>query len=467
MIQSLREEVRSVLVLAAPLALMQLGLVLYGTVDTLFVGRLGAQAIAAVGLASSTYFLLAIFGIGMTVGADALISRAFGAGRPEVCAALLIHSAALALCVAAPIFLLLDLAGPIFQLVGVQAEVAHAALSYIRVLRFGIFPTLLFTSCRQYLQAMDITRPQLLAVLTGNLVNAGLCWALIFGRLGAPALGIQGGAYATLAASLWMFVVAALASLERMRAISFRFRGFRARLFADLLSLGIPAGAQMLVEVSAFSLMTMFCGRLGAVPLASHQVTINLVSLTFMVPLGISFAAAVRVGQGMGRGDPGAAVRSGYAALGIAVAFMSMTSLLFLSAGRTIVGCFTQDPEVLALGTRLLLVGALFQICDGMQVTLTGSLRGLREARIPMVANFFGHWLIGFPLGLFLAFKAGLGALGLWIGLCTGLVLVAFSLLFVWRKKTLGLFSDEQKEPGPRGRQQDGNGREPDQALLL
>ena len=447
---TLKEEIRSVLALAAPLALMQLGLVLYGTVDTLFVGRLGAQAIAAVGLAGSTYFLLAIFGIGTTVGADALISRAFGAGRPEVCAALFIHSIVLYLCIAAPIFLLLDLAGPLFHLIGVQAEVAEASLSYIRVLRFGIFPTLLFTSCRQYLQAMDITRPQLLAVLTGNLVNAGLCWALIFGRFGAPALGILGGAYATLAASLWMFIVAALAALGRMRAISFRFRGFRAKLFKDLLSLGVPAGAQMLVEVSTFSLMTMFCGRLGATALASHQVTLNLVSLTFMVPLGISFAAAVRVGQGMGRGDPGAAVRSGCAALGIAVAFMGMTSLLFLTAGRTIVGCFTDDPEVLALGARLLVVGAIFQICDGMQVTLTGALRGLREVRIPMAANFFGHWLVGFPLGLFLAFKAGLGALGLWIGLCTGLVLVAFSLLFVWHRKTSGLGFCGKIEPGSR-----------------
>lgn len=433
--RSLGEEIRSVLALAAPLALMQLGLVLYGTVDTLFVGRLGAHAIAAVGLASSTYFLLAIFGIGMTVGADALTSRAFGAGKPEVCAALLLHSAALSLCVAAPIFLSLELAGPLFALIGVQPEVAEAALPYLRVLRLAIFPTLLFTSCRQYLQAMDVTRPQLLAVLTGNLLNAALCWLLIFGRLGVPALGLLGGAVATVSASLWMLLVAALASWSRMRSISFRFRGFRARLFRDLLALGVPAGAQMLVEVSAFSLMTMFCGRLGAAALASHQITLNLVSLTFMVPLGVSFAAAVRVGQGMGRGDPAAAARSGWAALGLSVAFMSMTSLLFLGAGKAVVALFTSDPEVLALGSRLLLVGAFFQICDGMQVTLTGALRGLREARVPMGANLVGHWLVGFPLGLALAFKAGLGALGLWIGLCAGLVSVALTLLFVWRRK--------------------------------
>lgn len=443
---TLNEEVRSVLALAAPLALMQLGLVLYGTVDTLFVGRLGAQAIAAVGLAGSTYFLLAIFGIGMTVGADALTSRAFGAGRPEVCAALLFHSAVLSLCIAAPIFLFLEAAGPVFRLIGVDAGVAEAALSYLRVLRLGIFPTLLFTACRQYLQAMDITRPQLLAVFTGNVVNAVLCWALVFGRLGAPALGMMGAAYATAAASTWMLAVAGLAALGRMRAISFRFRGFRTRLFRDLLSLGVPAGGQMLVEVSAFSLMTLFCGRLGAAALAAHQVTLNLVSLTFMVPLGVSFAASVRVGQGMGRGDSGSAARSGYAALGLSVAFMSMTSLLFLTAGRTVAGLFTRDPEVLALGEKLLRVGALFQICDGMQVTLTGALRGLRETRIPMAANLLGHWLVGLPLGLFLAFGAGLGALGLWFGLCAGLVFVAFSLLFVWKRKASGLGFGEEEE---------------------
>ncbi len=411
-------------------------MVLYGTVDMIFVGRLGPVAIASVGLGSMTYFTGFVVGMGIVMGIDSHSSKAFGAGRPDLCGQLLVHTLVLALVVALPLFFIFGLAGAAFRFIGVDPRATEGAVGYIAVLRWSVFPGLCFVACRQFLQSMSVTTPLVIAIVAGNLVNAALDATLVFGRLGAPALGVRGAAFATLGANLTMFSIIAAAAWSRLRAISFKFHGWHRRLFIDVVSLGAPAGAAMAVEVAVFSLVTALVGRLGAETLAAHQLTLNLASLTFMVPMGLSHAAAAKVGQALGRNDPRAAADSGRAATIMSVSFMATMGMAFASAPHFLLGLFGADDSVIAAATPLLYCGAAFQVFDGAQAVLTGALRGLGSTRRPLLINLLGHWLIGLPVGLGLGFGLKLGAVGLWLGLVAGLACVAILLWREWELLT-------------------------------
>jgi MATE family multidrug resistance protein len=428
-------EARSVWRLAAPIVLTQIGTVLYGTVDMLFVGRLGSVAIASVGLGAMSYFTAFVVGMGVVMGIDSHSSKAFGAGRPDLCGQLLAHTLVLALAVAAPLFFALSAAGAVFRLVGVDPAAADGAAVYLSILRWSLFPGLCFVACRQFLQSMSVTRPLVAAIVIGNLVNAALDAALVLGRFGAPKLGVPGSAWATLTANFIMLAVAAFAASRRLRAIGFKFHGWHQHLFVDVLALGLPGSLQMLAEVAVFALVSALAGRLGAETLAAHQLTLNLASITFMVPMGLSHAAAARVGQAIGRGDPRAAAASGRAAAWMAVAFMACMGVCFATMPAFFLGLFGAGAAVVRIGTPLLYCSAAFQIFDGVQAVLTGALRGLGETRRPLVFNLLGHWLVGLPIGVTLCFRFGWAATGLWIGLTAGLVVVATLLWLEWARR--------------------------------
>lgn len=429
-------EARSVLKLAGPIALTQIGMVLYGTVDMLFVGRLGPVAIAAVGLGSMIYFTGFVVGMGIVMGIDSHSSKAFGAGRPDLCGQLLVHTLALALLVALPLFFLFGLAGAAFRFIGVDPRAIDGAISYISILRWGVFPGLCFVACRQFLQSMNVTTPLLTAIIAGNVANTALDAVLIFGRFGAPVLGVRGSAFASLAANTVMFAVVAASAWSRLRAIEFKFHGWHRRLFLDVFSLGLPSGMGMLVEVAIFALVTALVGRLGAEILAAHQLTLNLASMTFMVPMGLSHAAATRVGQALGRGDPASAAAAGRAATIMGVSFMAVTGAVFASMPHFILGLYGSDDALIAVATPLLYCGAAFQVFDGAQAVLAGALRGLGSTRRPLVVNLIGHWLIGLPVGLWLGFGLRWGATGLWLGLVAGLASVSLLLWREWTRMT-------------------------------
>lgn len=425
--------------LALPLIVTQLGMVLYGTTDILFVGRLGAQAIAAVGLASVTYFTFFIFGMGTLMGMESLTSKAFGAGKPDVCAQLLVHALALAFLLALPLFLLLGAVGPVYARIGVDPATLEKTMAYLRISRLALFPALAFVACRQFLQSMNITRPLLLAIFLGNAANAVLDYTLIFGHLGAPPLGVEGSALATLTANCVMLTVVAAAVLLELRAIRAAFHGWRWPLLGEMAALGLPGGAQMLVEMLVFTLVTALIGRLGPQALAANQITLNIVSITFMIPMGLSHAASVRVGQALGRGKPQEAVTAGDTAVMLAMSFMGTMAMLIAAAPGMIMSLFTSDLEVRRLGVSLLYTAAVFQVFDGMQAVLTGALRGSGNTRSAMEANLIGHWALGLPAGCFLAFGLGFGATGLWSGLCLGIAATAMALRASWRRRALML----------------------------
>jgi MATE family multidrug resistance protein len=277
------------------------------------------------------------------------------------------------------------------------------------------------------------------ALVSANLVNLLGNWALIYGHLGFRAMGTVGSGWSACVARIYMagVLLAYCAYYDRRYETGLRetrrlpdfFRIWR------LVQLGLPAATQFGMEVGVFAVATSMIAKLGAVPLASHQIALNTVSLTYMVPLGLSAAAAVRVGQALGRGDPQAASRAGWTAMFLATGFMGIMTILFLAAPQYITRIYTPDPAVVSAASTLLFVGGFFQLFDGMQTVATGALRGAGDTRTPMTCHLIFYWLVGLPFGAYLCFHLGWGAPGLWIGLSVALILIGSALLYFWRRK--------------------------------
>jgi len=433
------------LALASPVVLAEIGWVAMGTVDTLMVGRLGPEAIGAVGLGSTLFLVPAIFAIGLLLGLDTLVSQAFGAGCRDECRRWLVQGVHLAVLLTAPLTALgLFVLLPGLRHAGLAPEVEALGLPYLKTVTWSLLPLLLYTAARRFLQATDRAVSVMVALLSANAVNVLANWILVFGHLGAPALGVSGAAWATVISRSWMalFLFAVIAWPWRGERLEARPRLVPepARLLR-LARLGLPAALQLTLEIGVFAAATALAARLDAVSLAAHQIALTAASITFMVPLGVSSAGAVRVGQAVGRRDALGAAAAGWTALLAGTAFMALAALVFALLGALLVAAFTADAVVIALGARLLLVAAAFQLFDGLQVVATGILRGLGDTRTPMLCNLVGHWCLGLPLAWVLCFPGGWGVLGLWVGLSAGLIAVGAVLLWVWARRVRGLRS--------------------------
>ena len=425
--------------LAFPVVMAELGWMTMGLVDTLMVGRLSPEAIGAVGIGTSLFMGVCIFGMGLLLGLDTLVSHAFGASRVDDCHRWLLHGVALSLLLSAPITGIVLALSAALGGWGLHPDVLRLTQPYLNVLAWSIPPLLLYASFRRYLQGMGVVRPVMIALVLANILNVFVNWLLIFGRLGAPAMGVRGSAWATVCARVVMAGVL-------LGVILYREHGRRPGLFEtslriepsrmrQLLALGLPAAGQVTLEVGVFAAATALAGRLAPASLAAHQIAINLAAFTFMVPLGVASAGAVRVGQAVGRRDPAGAARSGWTAILFGALFMSSAAAAFLIVPRTLISAFTSDATVVAIGVSLLFVGAVFQLFDGLQGVATGVLRGLGDTRSPMLWNLAGHWFIGLPLGYTLCFGAGLGVIGLWWGLSVGLIICGIALITVWSRR--------------------------------
>lgn len=408
------------------------------TVDTVMVGHLGPAAIGAIGIGSSVYYSVAIFGMGLLLGLDTLVSQAHGAGSRLETHRWLTQGVYLALFVGAPITLLFTVATPVFRLLGINSQVSELAGPFLRTLGLGTLPLLLYGAFRRYLQGIGHVRPVMFALISANLVNWLANWLFIDGHWGLPALGLVGSALSTCLARIYLASVLLFFIwwFERNREPGFLtlLRSPQAKRLRRLLNLGLPAASQIALEIGAFGAAAVLAGRLTPEALAAHQIALNCAALSFMVPLGISSAAAVAVGQAVGRGEPAEARHSGYVAIGLACAFMSCTAVLFWTMPRQILNIYTDDARVLNLGVSLLAVAAAFQLFDGIQTTTTGALRGAGNTRIAMFANLCGYWLFGLPIGYVLCFRYGHGVVGLWWGLTLALVAIAAVLLLTWRR---------------------------------
>ncbi len=430
-----RAAIRAVLRIALPLALAELGWMAMGVVDILMVGRLpdSAVAIGGASLGNAIFFGIAVFGIGLMSGLDTLVSHAFGAGDMRDARRSLAGGIGLALGASASLALAIYAALPVLGLLQVTPEVRGQAEVYIRMLLWSLTPLLLYTVFRRYLQGIHFVRPVPFVLVTANLVNLAGNWLFVFGHGPFPAMGLKGSALATLCARVYLAGCLLAAVKWRDRAAFGEFRPDWARM-VQLIRLGLPAAMSVAFEVGVFCVVTALVGTLGAVSLAAHTVALNAASLSYTVPLGISSAAAVSVGRAVGAGDRRGAARAGWMAIGLVVAWEVMTSVCLLVLPRQIAGAYTSDDRVISFAVTLLGIAALFQVGDGLQVVATGALRGLGNTRTPMVWNLVGYWGIGLPLGYWLCFERGLGARGLWYGLCAALLLIGIGLAGVWRR---------------------------------
>ncbi len=424
--------------LAAPVVIAELGWMTMGLVDTVMVGRIGPEAIGAVGMGSTLFIGVCIFAMGLLLGMDTLVAQAFGARRMDECHAWLHHGVLLALLLSGPIVALTLLLCASMPRWGLHPDVLRLAQPYLRIVAWSTPVLLLHTALRRYLQGIGVVRPVTIALVLANVLNVIVNWMLIFGHAGAPALGVAGAAWATVASRILMASVLFATIVYRERTDvgpAFTAGRFELARMRQLLALGLPAATQVTLEVGVFAAATALAGRLPPAALAAHQIAINIASFTFMVPLGVGSAGAVRVGHAIGARDRAAAARAGWTALLFGAAFMSCAAASFLLLPRLLIGAFTHDAAVVSVGVSLLFVGAIFQLFDGTQAVATGVLRGLGDTRTPMLWNLAGHWLIGLPLGYTLCFVFGLGVIGLWWGLSTGLIICGISLLAVWVRK--------------------------------
>ncbi len=437
----LREELRPMLRLAGPIVLAELGWMGMPIVDTMMVGRLpySADAIGAVSLGGILFYAIGIFGTGLMLGLDTLVSHAFGGGDIADCHHSLVNSIYLSI-VAAPILMgLVWIFSGYLHRFGVAPDVLQYAVPYLSALNWSMFPLFLYFALRRYLQGMNRVAPVMFALISANLVNLFGNWALIYGHCGFRAMGPVGSGWATCISRIYMSAVLLI-------SIYFYERRYRTGLHAvelrpdrtrvwRLVKLGVPAAAQMTVEIGVIAVVTSLIGRLGAVPLAGHQIALNTVSITYMVPLGIASAAAVRVGQALGRKDPVSAKYAGWAGIALGASFMGCMALLLWIAPRFIARIFTPDLAIIATAANLLFIAAFFQLFDGIQATVTGALRGAGDTRTPFLCHLVAYWAIGLPLGYHLCFAAGWGAAGLWVGLSLALILIGVALLLFWRRK--------------------------------
>jgi MATE family multidrug resistance protein len=280
----------------------------------------------------------------------------------------------------------------------------------------------------------------MITLVIANLVNAGANWVLIYGNLGAPALGVTGAAWATNIGRVFMAVSLLLVILRHEHAhkvglFDVPFLRVEWDRLARLFRLGAPAATQLTAEVGVFGAVAALAGRIDPVALAAHQVALNLASVAFMLPLGLASAGAVRVGHAIGRRSVEQAASAGGAVIALALASMSLSALIFVLGAEPLVRLFTTDPAVVATGIVLVQVAAAFQLFDGLQVATTGALRGLGDTRTPMFTNLVGHWLIALPIAALCGFTFGYGVVGLWAGLCVGLTLVGLFLLWMWHRR--------------------------------
>ncbi len=441
-----RAELAATLALALPLVATNLAQTGLTTADVILFGRLGSDALAAGALATNLYFALAFLGIGLVSATAPLMAEALGRGRGAIRDVRRTLRQGLWSCaaVSVPVWLLLWHGEPILIAIGQDPRLAAEAGPYLRALQWGLLPFLGFGVLRFFISALG--RPGWgLAVGLGAIpVNVALAIWLIYGGAGVPALGLVGAGIATSLTSALMFGALALVLVldRRFRRWSLFGRFWRpdAPRFRRLWRLGMPIAATLAFEIGVFNAAALVVGTFGTAPLAAHAIALQIAATLFMVPLGIAQAASIRVGLAYGAGDPARITLAGRVAIGVSIVFTGASALLLVLLPETLVGIFVErrDPaqaEVVALAATFLAFAALFQLADGLQAVASGLLRGLQDTRVPMLLAGLGYWGIGATLGVALAWPAGLAGVGVWIGLSTGLAIVAALLLRRWTRR--------------------------------
>lgn len=437
---NLQTEIREFFKLAIPLVSAQVAQSATGFADTIMMGRLGADVLAAGGLSSITFLSLMATGAGMVMGTSPLVAEAFGAGKRSRIEQLASQSLWMAVFVSIPLMLLTADADAWMRRMGQPDLTVQLTNSYLDIMVWGLFPAIGFAALRSTVSALSQARPIMVIVVAGTGLNIAGNYVLGFGKFGFPRLEMAGLAIASVL-SLWgMFLALAFYILQQRSLQEYRIfqtlHHFNPRILKELAWVGIPIGLFTGLETGFFMVITLMMGRLGTTALAAHQVVFQTIVVAFMVPLGISFATTVRVGQALGRGDRRGIQQAVWVSMVVTSLCMVVLSIGFLLFPRQIIGIYLDvtDPNnaaVVAIAMPLLFVAAIAQVLDGFQKAVYGALQGLQDTQIPMLLNILGYWGVGISLGYWLGFHLEMGGVGLWIGQSVAIVTVAG--LFTWR----------------------------------
>ncbi|HEY5565227.1 MAG TPA: MATE family efflux transporter [Rhodothermia bacterium] len=438
MLDSLRNEVPRLLVLAGPMVVAQLLQVSMGFVDTIMVGRLGAESLAAVALGGAVYYPLFLVSAGILSAVSALVSQSHGAGHADPIGRTVRQGFWLGTMLSIPAIVLMWHVEPALLEFGLEPKVASLTQDYLETISPALLPALWYTALRHFVEALGRPKSVMVITLFGAIANVGGNYVLMYGKLGFPEMGVAGTGLSTTIVS-WILFGSLVVFVQRHPSL--RTYGVFSRLgkpdtttFRRLFRLGWPIGIMFGVETGLFAVAAFMMGRLGTTEVAAHQIALQCAAFTFMVPLGIAFATTVRVGFEIGAGNPHGARIAGLTGIAVSALFMGITAVLFFTFPRAIIGLYLDlsDPAnspVVHLAVMLLGLAAVFQVFDGVQVTASGALRGIADTRVPMIVAVASYWGVGFTGAYFFAFKLELGPSGIWWGLVIGLAAAAVLLL--------------------------------------
>tara|TARA_R110002124_G_scaffold286142_4_gene466080 strand:+ start:7556 stop:8914 length:1359 start_codon:yes stop_codon:yes gene_type:complete len=420
--------------LAYPVMLSQLGQVMVGVADNIMVGRLGAVPLAAASLANSIFFVVLMFGIGISMAVTPMVAAADGEGKTGKIGRLLNHGFVINTVSSFLLFLFILAVSPVLKLINQPQEVVVLAIPYLLIITFSLLPFMFFQTYKQFIEGLSQTKQAMFITVIFNLLNIGLNWLLIYGNWGFPELGLNGAGWATLISRVFMawalYIYVTKSNRYKNYIRGLRLKQIRLTIIKKMLGIGIPTGLQFIFEVGAFSTAAIMMGWIGVNALAAHQIAINLASISYMMASGLSAAAMVRVGNQLGKRDISKLREVGFSIFGMVTVFMSVFAILFLLLKNYMPLLYIDDPQVIKMAASLLIIAGIFQISDGLQVVALGALRGLSDVKIPTLVTLLAYWVVGLPLGYFLAFKLHWNELGIWIGLLIGLTLTAIMLLY-------------------------------------
>lgn len=441
----LARELRAMLVLALPLILTQLMQILVHTTEVVLLGWLDARALAAASLAAALLHSGMMFGVGIASATAPLVAQAKGGRQPRRIRRVVRQGLWVTLAVMLPLMLVLWFVRPILAAMGQQAELLVMTEAYMRTALWGLPFAVGFIVLRSFAASFGRTRAILASAAAGTLLNVPLSWLLIFGGLGLPPLGIRGAgiAVAIIYALEFGVLLAYCLTTTPLRRYHVLARFWRPDwpIFREILRVGLPIGGAVVMETGLFAISTLFMGLIGTAQLAAHQIALQLASIAFMVPLGLSHATTIRVGLAVGGDDWPRAQLAGRVACALGLTFMAAMALLFASTARPLVGLFldastAEGAAATAFAIGFLHIAALFQLVDGLQVIGIANLRGLRDTAVPMWLAALGYWAVGFPISWLLGFHTPLAGTGIWIGLAFALATVAVTMVVRFERLT-------------------------------
>lgn len=436
----LKEQAIRTLKLSIPIILGELTQMSLGIINSAMLGRLGYKQLAASALVNSVMVIPYVFGIGLTMSISQTVAIANGQSDKQKVSHYL-YNGFILMCLAAFIIgLTLHVCNPILFHLKQDSEVAALAAPYLKLMSYSVIPMLLFFALKQFTDGLESTKTAMTLSMLSMPINILLDWGLIFGHLGLPRLGLIGAGYATLITRTVVFITMALVILlhpEYKKYIAVRKNQWQIKMqtIRELLRIGIPSSLQALLEVGAFAVSGILIGRLGAVALAAHQITLQIASFTFMVSLGLAQGSSIRIGNALGKNEWSLIKVIGKSTFLTGLIYGISCAVIFIVFRGKLPYIFNDNINVVTLTTSLLFFAAIFQISDATQAIAVGALRGIKDVKIPTLMMTFSYWIIGIPLGIFLAFYTSLGVYGIWIGFVIGLSSTSLLLNIRFNKK--------------------------------